>query len=194
LSAYPNNGLAKSEGLFGLPNSRLDVEAEPMWYSKALLRRMIELPTSDAEANLIVPALTSALKDHSAATIPGQESVLQLAASILSHLGPRAQPAIPALIAAAKGKDGNLCASAIGALGLLTPHAQQVVPVLLKAMETKDVDDPETALNVRRLAIRALGRMGVDTQQTVPALKEALHDKHESIRAEAAKALQSIQR
>jgi HEAT repeat protein len=90
----------------------------------------------------------------------------------LGELGAHAEPALPALIAAAREGPEDLRHAAIRSLGCIgkahKPAVAKVLPPLATALREKG--DPE----IRTLAAFAIGMMGPEAREAVPVLREHL--------------------
>ena len=117
-------------------------------------------------------------------------SVAQNAAHDLSLFGPKAKEAVPALIATLTTEDTTLRGYAIGALAAIGPEARPAVPQLIRILHSKEGDDPETVLRLRRCAVIALGAIGSSAKEVTEALNEALKD--DALRPDVEKALSKI--
>ena len=102
------------------------------------------------------------------------------AARALGRLGPRAEPAIPALIEAMKLS--SFASDESNALGQIGPAA---IPALLEAMEGEED-------TVRAQCAHALGVIGPKAESTIPVLLKLLKDRSQYVRREAAIALGKI--
>jgi HEAT repeat protein len=195
---HDNTDLVLAALINALPDENIEVRQMAVMSLRSNLysrrERKDASSLTDTQVAALVQPLIRAFQSKETAKKPQEVSVPRFAAIILSDLGPAAAPAIPALITAATGKDLELRGAAIAALGGIGPAAKEAVPTLLQAMKCKGVEDPEVAMRIRRATIWALGRIGSAAQEAVPALKEALRDGDETIRVQAEKALQSIQR
>ncbi len=128
-----------------------------------------------------VQPLRQALQDEST-------EVQREAAFALGRLGPRAQPAIPELLAALRKYMGTsdekvqVARAAACTLGLIGPGAKEAVPTLVLAL------DHET---LQAGATRALGCLGPAAQDVIPRLIRLLGDRNANryVRRNAAEAL-----
>jgi RNA polymerase sigma-70 factor (subfamily 1) len=102
--------------------------------------------------------LTRALKERDA-------KLLARAAGDIDTMGPAANEAVPALLAALKAGPAGLRPPALAALRRLTPPGQDAVPALADLLAAPDRE-------VRALAAQSLGRLGPDAKSAVPALLE----------------------
>jgi len=107
------------------------------------------------------------------------------AAAALQAIGPRAHPAIAALVAALKSNNENVVVHAAGALGAIGPAAKAAVPNLQKLL------DSQSAL-IRTHAASALGDLGPAAVDAVEDLAGLLEEHDEGVRREAAEALGKI--
>jgi HEAT repeat protein len=96
--------------------------------------------------------------------MPTPKSEQQLAADALTRIGP---PAVPMLVEALQGTDGEVRRQACQVLMRMGPDAKEAVPELVNLL-----DDPDE--NLRRMAATALGRIGPDAGEAVPALMRRL--------------------
>jgi hypothetical protein len=87
------------------------------------------------------------------------EDYHEMAACGLYVLGPRARPAVPALIKLLKNDDPDVRYWAAGCLGLIGPSAQAAVPALLAGLNTN---------RYLWAASFALGKIGPDARQAIP--------------------------
>lgn len=124
----------------------------------------------------IVPALILALRDE-------DPRIRQAAASALLELGPAAEAAVPALIAALD--EAPLRLEVLFALKTMGPKARPAVPALLTLLKTATGYD-------RLNAADALWRIDSNVDMVVPALVESLKDPFLPIRRDAANALGEI--
>ncbi|HTU93994.1 MAG TPA: HEAT repeat domain-containing protein [Gemmataceae bacterium] len=125
----------------------------------------------DAEA---APALLAAFQG-------GRAAIVLEAGRALWRLGPKNEPAIPALLSAAQG----LIDKSAPARALLASFGPRVVPVLVKALRDDEAARREAAADI-------LGRIGPPARPAVPALLAALKDKSSSVALMAAMALAEI--
>jgi HEAT repeat protein len=110
------------------------------------------------------------------------------AAYRLNQLGPKAQPALPALIKALDDPDKQVWAQAIGAIAKLGPAAHEAIPVLLGALDTRERRGRRERDRVQTIvrSAYALSRIG---PAAIPPLIQALESDDSGVRAGAAKAL-----
>jgi HEAT repeat protein len=153
----------------------------------------------------VIPALESMLRSRQGSTAPE-------AAFAVGELGPDAEPAVPALVAALAHPDNDTRRAAAHSLGRIGPAA---IPALRNAIGSGEdqakchvvealgwigpssVDALIGALAspsppVRRSAARALGRLGPAAKQAEPALVKAVSDPESELRDAAAAALKRI--
>jgi HEAT repeat protein len=164
------------------------------------------------DPEVVVPALVVALRHK-------QQEVRAAAASALGEFGDQAKPALPALIERLKNDDDwsarEKVAQAVKQMG---PQAvDTATSALIEALDNQNVTVRRTAAfslgmvdgegksiaalvrmlredaSARYAAARALGMMGAKAKSAIPALVEALRDKRDGVRAEAAEALQKIE-
>jgi hypothetical protein len=103
----------------------------------------------------------------------------------LGQLGPKAAPAVPALIRALSDESQKVRRLAAGSLGRIGLPAGSAVPELTRALSAEDAA-------VRRAATEALGLIGAPSGVAVPRLIEALSDRDRWVRRSAAKALGTL--
>lgn len=142
----------------------------------------------------------------------GKDADKVAAAVTLADLGPKAEPAVPALITALQGKNEDVrlnCALALGrigapavkplgallagdrssdrfyavwALGMIGPAAKETAPAVVKLLADRDE-------HVRRKAAFALGRIGPEPQAAIGPLIGLLADANGDVRQSASEAL-----
>ena len=117
------------------------------------------------------------------------------AAEALGKLGPEAQEAVSALVAALKDKDVTVRQAVAEALKKIVPTwTQRMFRIYLGEATVSELvtalKDVEVA--VRELAAEALGKLGPEAQEAVPALHAALRDSEEAVREAAAEALETV--
>jgi HEAT repeat protein len=129
---------------------------------------------------------------------------------------------LPALLKAAQDNDRQVRERAVWALGEVAPSDKRVVACLVRALKDEDLqvrlraaielfvvtgclkaeDIPVRALidalndpdaRIRRVAIKALEHVGPAAKDALPALNGALHDPDPVARADAEKAVATIQ-
>jgi HEAT repeat protein len=124
------------------------------WHGLYYLRKMIR----EAKEAIPVPALISALAD-------ADFGVRGMAAWVLGEIGPRAEPAVPALVNALAANDVWMrTASAPALVKIIGTKATVAIPVLIDGLvDEDDVDDREEIL-------RALQTMGRAANQALPTL------------------------
>jgi hypothetical protein len=83
------------------------------------------LEAADADAKVVLPILVKAVKE-------GDRNQVAAAAHYLGKLGPRAEPAVPVLVARLKSipRPDNAWSQIVAALGEIGPGAREAVPVL----------------------------------------------------------------
>jgi HEAT repeat protein len=115
------------------------------WHALYYLRKMIR----DAKEAIPVPSLIDALGDR-------DFGVRGMAAWVLGEIGPRAEPAVPALVKALTVNDVWMrTASAPALVKILGTKATMAIPALIDGVENEDdVDDREEILQ----AIQTMGR------------------------------------
>jgi len=152
-----------------------------------------------------VPALAAALKDHEAivaikacqalsfigesdaaqallAAFQDKRPEVAVAANqALWHLGPKADPVLPALLSLAE----DPIEKSAPARNLLASFGSHVVPFLVKALRDKEAARREAAAD-------ALGRIGPPARAAVPELLAALKDKSAAVALMAAMALSQV--
>jgi HEAT repeats len=107
------------------------------------------------------------------------------AAEWLGSIGPLAQPAIPDLIKALKGKDPAPRPNAARALGDIHSQPEQIIPFLITLLDDPQDDVPDGAA-------LALGAFGSLSKAAVPKLQELLKVPDKDLRAAAGRALKQI--
>ncbi len=125
----------------------------------------------DADA---APALLAAFQDK-------RPEVAIAASQALWHLGPKADPVLPALLSLAEGP----VEKSAPARNLLASFGPHVVPFLAKALRDNDAARREAAAD-------ALGRIGPPARAAVPELLAALKDKSPAVALMAAMALAQV--
>jgi HEAT repeat protein len=100
----------------------------------------------------------------------------------MEWMGNKAEPAIPALVAALESQKEKVALHAAAALGAIGPPAKDAAPALRKSLASK-------ISRVRAYSASALGDIGVDDEATVAVLATALKDPDEYVRRESAEAL-----
>jgi HEAT repeat protein len=109
----------------------------------------------------------------------------RLAVMALANLGPRARPALNALVKTLEDPDEFFRRHAAFALGRIGPDARQTVPALVDLLRDKSE-------GVRQLAAQALGSIGQEARAAVEPLRAALKDTQLGVRLSAAEALGRI--
>jgi HEAT repeat protein len=127
------------------------------------------------DATLVLPPLTTALKDSDA-------RVRGPVAELLGRLGSRA---VPVLRGALKDRVGRVRSHAAFALSRIGPDASPAVPALIEALKDEVVE-------VRTHAALALGAAGQMTPAVLAALKKALQDDAQPVRNAATQALKKL--
>lgn len=167
-----------------------------------------------------VPALIEILEEELTPDALLETIRLQQAAKALGQIGPPAKAAVAVLVAALKDFNNvnsiHVRRAAAIALGKIGPEARAAIPALLNALNDKDGLVPSAAAVAlgriggpalqhlihrlsdpappnRILAARGLWASGINARVALPALEKALQDKEESVRQEAAIALEAIQ-
>jgi HEAT repeat protein/S1-C subfamily serine protease len=107
------------------------------------------------------------------------------ALELLAEMGPRAQPAVRALVEVLKDKDEPTSRRAQKALENIGVPDKADVAYLKTALQDRNE-------RVRIYAADALGRLGLDARSTVPELVKALSDALPPVRQNAAQALGQI--
>ena len=117
-----------------------------------------------------LPRARITIRDESVArasldvVMPTPKSERQLAADALTRIGP---PAVPMLVEALRGRDGEVRRQACEVLMRMGPDAREAVPELVRLLDDEDEE-------LRRMAATALGRIGPDAGEAVPALMRRL--------------------
>jgi HEAT repeat protein len=110
------------------------------------------------------------------------------AAGVIGSMGPKAEAAVPALIAALKDPDENVRGRAAFALGRLAPPGRGAGAVAALADALRDSD-----MQVRKNAASALAGFGSEAKAAIPALIADLNDNSDaSLRVDAAWAIRRI--
>jgi HEAT repeat protein len=135
------------------------------------------LGNSSALALAALPKLTDATKDK-------DNDVRWAAVVALGHIGPKAKPAVPALIAAMQ--DPVLRSIAADSLGAIGPDAQSAVPELARLIAFGD----RTSHWPAAIALVRIG--GVGTEAATPVFVEALKSKDTERRWDALSYLQRL--
>jgi HEAT repeat protein len=115
----------------------------------------------------------------------GDPATRARAAGQLAVMGPRAHPAIGALIDALADTNPEVRHKAAAALGEIGPEAGAAVSALATALRDEDE-------LVRRRAALALGELGLEAVSAVPQLIRSLRDPSPSVRRWAAATLGEI--
>ena len=130
------------------------------------------------EAKETVPFLIETLNDR-------DWMIRSLATFALGEMGPEAMPAAPKLLELLSKADDELLSLAI-AIRKIHPDPVATVPLLIKGLDT---DQP----NARYRLIQALASYGPDAASALgPLVEIANNDKDETIRKEARKAIEMI--
>ncbi len=111
------------------------------------------------------------------------------ASYFLEKLGPKAKPALPALIRALDDPDKQVWSNAVSALANLGPDAAEAVPALLEDLDSRKSRASQRQSEREQTAFRtayALSRIG---SAAIPPLIDALRSDDTMLRAGAAKAL-----
>ncbi|MBC8243827.1 MAG: HEAT repeat domain-containing protein [Verrucomicrobia bacterium] len=116
----------------------------------------------------------------------GDKVARREAARSLAQLGPKAKPAVPALVKALDDDQEQVFFWAATALANLGPDAQEAAPELIKRLRRSNRRYRD---QVRLRVVTALTRIG---PAAVPQLIDALDDESESIRSGAARVLGNI--
>jgi HEAT repeat protein len=190
-------------------------------------RRELCDPAPGAQTNAVM-----ALADGKAEAVPvlidllhtgdadGGTQVRLMAALALGHVGPEAEPAVPALTELLSDPSADVRVAAAEALGKVGPAARPAVPAMAALLKE---DQPARVVRVlkalRRLpganheaipafveatrhadaetrenAAEALGEAGDAARDAVPALRPLLEDQNEKVREQAAVALKNIEK
>jgi HEAT repeat protein len=117
-----------------------------------------------------------------------QPHVRVLCARMLGSIGPKAKPAVPALLRATESGDwhGWLAYTAGKALLTIDGQTNVTLRVLTNALNG-------TNTTIRLFALMDLGKLGPVAKTVAPAIQEVLHDSDEQMRNEAVKALKEIE-
>ena len=114
----------------------------------------------------------------------GDENTRAEAADALGDLGADGKPALPALLSALGDEGERVRQNVLRAIIAIGPDETAIQPL---TNSLKDSDN-----EVRALSANALGQLGPSARKSIPALREALHDRDEDVRKEAADALKAI--
>jgi HEAT repeat protein len=112
----------------------------------------------------------------------GETEVRLEAALALGHMGPEAEPAVPALTEALGDPSADLRLAAAEALARVGPAASAAVPAMTQLLK-----EGQPARVVR--TIKALRRLRGNNYDAIPALIEATHHPDAEVRENAAEAL-----
>jgi HEAT repeat protein len=121
----------------------------------------------------------------------------------LGEIGPRAEPAVPAFVAALEAgshdTDGEICQRIIEALGKIGPAAKSAVPLLLRIIdEPERFVLPDAHSNVqwapmfRRMAISSVGEIDDGSPEVLIALRSLVASAPADVRMVATRALALI--
>lgn len=106
-------------------------------------------------------------------------------AAILARIGPKAKPAVPALIEAIQDERATTRNEVLFALAAIGPDAQEALPAVTRALKDEDP-------NVRYSACYALGRMGPSAKAAKPELQKCLDSDDEFLAMAGAWSLAQI--
>ena len=152
-----------------------------------MLKRMIRLTLLGA----ILASVTSARAEEQdiqtlITALSGTDSKASIrAAEELGKLGPKARPALLALVQALGSQDPELRGIAARTLGTLGPAGKSAVGALANRLADDDA-------MVRAYAAHALGEIGPAAQSAAPALVKAVTDQDATVRRNALAALRRI--
>jgi len=133
------------------------------------------------EAAESLPVLVALLSDQSKST-----EARWNAARTIGRIGPAADGAVPALIAALDDPEWTIREHSAEAFGDIGPNAApEAIPGLLRML-----NDP--VARVRRDAVRSLGQIGKAALESVPDIKKLLSDPEELVQKAALTALGKI--
>ena len=116
-------------------------------------------------------------------------------AMALSHLGPKAQPVFPTLLASLEDRDNqkpvypfgfSVRQVVVNALGQIGPEARDAVPAITAILR----EDPDEGM--RCAAARALGNIGPEACTAIPTLLDSQKDTSPSVSRMATDALSLI--
>ncbi len=116
-----------------------------------------------------------------------REAVRETAMWALYHLGPKAAPAVPALIGKLNGGD-RLAPQVLGAIG---PGAEAAIPHLVRRLEHDEWGQPRSGFSLTHhsAAGRALSAIG---RPAIPALREGLKHENDLVKAGCVIALEEM--
>lgn len=120
-----------------------------------------------AQPKIVVPVLVRALKETANAATPGTKGSIEvgeIAAFSLANIGPKARPAVPALLQMLDERGMTRRNAAIYALGRIAGDEPKTIARLLDLLKR----DPDLA--IRSAAGSALGRIGPPAKEAVPEL------------------------
>jgi HEAT repeat protein len=178
-SGDPGLQVACARGLFEL---KAPVEMTRPIISAAIGKASPEALEGMADAvaglgPLVVPRVAKALED---------EKLRIPAAKILARIGPDAEEATGALVAALETDDAEFKAEAQMALAMIAPDSPKAIPALIEALADKDSD-------VQRSAAFAIGKIGPSAKAAVDALKTNIKSEDTDLRAVSIWALLRIE-
>jgi len=154
------------------------------WIKQLYATSSRDLTAHFALAEMGEPALPYLIRELKHEASPNHRGDL---AYVLTEMGPRAWPAVPALIPSlGRPQYQPEQFSAVTALGSIGPAASNAVPALAQALKAED-------FNVRMEAAKALAKIGVTAPEALPELTHMLTEDQATVRLGAVLALWRLQ-